>query len=350
MACRNVAGAKNPTAWPVGPSVIVERDRAREHAAPARHRPRASARGEREVAAERIAGDDRTTRGCAFEQRVDQFERRGERKPNVAAIAVTGKIRAPQCDARRQQSREREPRLAIDDRAVKRDHDRTVRVPMAVEIGVRNLHEARPLARRNAGAMAQSERHRLLERALALPQAHASDFFGDRKPPHDADPTLLKRIDDTSLRTKLVETRLAEGLQSPKGPQRIASIVRIYPDFDAPGRTSSGQRNAKKQAPTAQQPRGLPSVGEMEALIRRIREIEGDVAHELSAEADERVAQLKRALANLDGDELEDAYRELGDALERKRALESQVRFETFRRIESDASIPERAYLRLLRR
>ncbi len=198
--------------------------------------------------------------------------------------------------------------------------------------------------------MAQSDRQRLLERALALPQAQDADFVGDRKPPHDADRALLRRIDDTSLRTKLVETRLAEGLQSPKGPQRIASIVRIYPGFDAPRRTSSGPRTAKAPAPATQQPRGLPSVGEMESLIRRTREVEGDVAHELSAEADERVAHLKRALANLDGDELEDAYRELGDALERKRALESQVRFETFRRIESDASIPERAYLRLLRR
>ncbi|GAC1401291.1 MAG: hypothetical protein NVS2B8_21640 [Vulcanimicrobiaceae bacterium] len=196
--------------------------------------------------------------------------------------------------------------------------------------------------------MAQSDRQRLLERALALPQAHASDFFGDRRAPHDADPTLLKRIDDTALRTKLVETGIAVGLQSPKGPQKIASILRIYPDFDAPGRTSSGSRAAAAAPP--QQQRGLPSVDEMEALIGRIREIEGDVAHELSAEVDERVAHLKRALADLDGDELDDAYRELGAALERKRALESQVRYETFRRIEADASIPERAYLRLLRR
>ncbi|GAC1493125.1 MAG: hypothetical protein NVS1B2_07400 [Vulcanimicrobiaceae bacterium] len=141
--------------------------------------------------------------------------------------------------------------------------------------------------------MAQSDRQRLLERALALPQAHASDFFGDRRAPHDADPTLLKRIDDTALRTKLVETGIAVGLQSPKGPQKIASILRIYPDFDAPGRTSSGSRAAAAAPP--QQQRGLPSVDEMEALIGRIREIEGDVAHELSAEVDERVAHLKRA-------------------------------------------------------
>ena len=198
--------------------------------------------------------------------------------------------------------------------------------------------------------MAQSDRQRLLERALALPQADPSDFFGDRSAPSDADPSLLKRIDDTALRTRLVESRIAQGLQSPKGPQKIASIVRIYPDFDAPGKTTPASRVKSGLVPVAHPQRGLPSVDEMEHLIGRIRGIGAEVAHELSAEADERVAHLKCALASLDGDELEDAYRELGAALERKRALESQVRFETFRRIEADASIPERAYLRLLRR
>ena len=197
--------------------------------------------------------------------------------------------------------------------------------------------------------MASSDRQRLLERAHALPQAHASDFFGDRRPPSDVDPSLLKRIDDTTLRTKLVETGIAEGLQSPKGPQKIASIVRIYPEFDAPGKVTSAKKTKAGAAPIAQQ-RGLPSVDEMEILIGRIREVEGDVAHDLSAETGDRIAQLKRALVDLDGDELEEAYRELGAALERKRALTSQIRYETFRRIENDTSLPERAYLRLLRR
>jgi hypothetical protein len=198
-------------------------------------------------------------------------------------------------------------------------------------------------------SMASSDRQRLLERALALPQAQASDFFGDRRPPSDADPSLLKRIDDTTLRSKLVETGIAHGLQSPKGPQKIASIVRIYPGFDAPGKVTSGARS-KNGVPPQPPQRGLPSVDEMEILIGRIREVESDVAHDLSAEADERVAHLKRALVDLEGDELEEAYRELGAALERKRAVVSQIRFETFRRIEGDPSLPERAYLRLLRR
>ena len=201
--------------------------------------------------------------------------------------------------------------------------------------------------------MAQSDRQRLLERALALPQANADDFFGDREPPGDADPSLLKRIDDTSLRTKLVETRLAVGLQSPKGPQKIASIVRIYPGFDAPERGTSATRpksSARQPGAAASlQTRGLPTVGEMERLIARIREIEADVVAELAAEIDERVVRLKRGLADLDGAELEAAFRELGDALERKRALDSQVRYETFRRIERDTGFAERTYVRLLR-
>ena len=70
--------------------------------------------------------------------------------------------------------------------------------------------------------MAESDRQRLLERALALPQAAASDFFGGRSAPPGADPALLKIIADTALRTKLLDAKLAEGLQSPKGPQKIA--------------------------------------------------------------------------------------------------------------------------------
>ncbi len=204
--------------------------------------------------------------------------------------------------------------------------------------------------------MAESDRQRLLERALALPEARTEDFFGDRRPPDDADPSLLKRINDTTLRSKLVETRLAVGLQSPKGPQKIASIVRLYPDFDAPQRgapaaASTARPKASRQpnAPSPAQQRGLPTVAEMERLTARIREIEADVVAELAAEIDERLTRLKRSLADLDGVELDAAYRELGDALERKRALDSQVRFETFRRIERDLDFAERAYLRLLR-
>jgi hypothetical protein len=203
--------------------------------------------------------------------------------------------------------------------------------------------------------MAQSDRQRLLALALALPQAADSDFFKLR-PPSDAKPDLLKRINDTTLRTKLVEVGLAEGLQSPKGPQKIASIVRIYPAFDAPARsTSNGARHAsngraKPAASNAATDRRLPSIDEMETLIARIRSVESEVERSLAARADERIDRVKGSIATLSGDDLEAAYVELGEALEDKRALRSQIQFETFARIEADTDFPPRAYLRFLRR
>jgi hypothetical protein len=191
---------------------------------------------------------------------------------------------------------------------------------------------------------------RLLERALALPHARPTDFAGGRVPPEDADPELLRRIDDTTLRTKLVEVGLAEGLQSPKGPQKIVSILRIYPGFDAPPKSASNGK-AKSTRPAALPVRtALPTVDEMERLIARIREVQTQVAHDLARETDEHISRLKSALAQAEGDDLERTYRELGEALERKRALDSQVRHEAFKRIEGDGTFPERTYLRLLRR
>jgi hypothetical protein len=207
--------------------------------------------------------------------------------------------------------------------------------------------------------MAESDRARLLARALALPPARDSDFVKTR-PPAGADREHLKRIEDTALRTKLVDARLAEGLQSPKGPQKIASIVRVYPNFDAPPRGSANGKAkpapagsgaaATRKAAQAAADRGLPSVDDMAALIARIRAVESDVERELAGRADERIDHLKKTFAGLSGDELEAVYAELGEALEAKRALRSQIRFEAFHRIESDADFAPRAFLRFLRR
>ncbi len=149
--------------------------------------------------------------------------------------------------------------------------------------------------------MAQSDRERLLARALELPQASEADFHGGRAAPRHVDPKLLKRIDDTSLRTKLVSVGLAEGLQSPKGPQKIASILRIYPAFDAPGRTpTNGRPKGRPRNPgdtAARSPRKLPSVDELEQLLRRYREVEHEVAQHLGAQLDERIVELKGSLA-----------------------------------------------------
>jgi hypothetical protein len=201
--------------------------------------------------------------------------------------------------------------------------------------------------------MAESDRKRLLERALALREATPADFFGGRTPPADADPALLKIIDDTALRTKLQDVRLIEGLQSPKGPQKIASIVRVYPDFDAPARSAPPRAaNARRSpsSPVAPQQRGLPTVEDMERLTARIRDVEAQVASEMSAQIDGRVERLKRSLPELDGAELESAARELTAALEEKRALASHIRYETFKRIERDSDFAPRTFLRLLAR
>jgi hypothetical protein len=88
----------------------------------------------------------------------------------------------------------------------------------------------------------------------------------------------------------------------------------------------------------------------MERLLARYREIERAVAAELATDADQSIARLKRSLADLEGAELEAAYQELGAALERKRALAAQIRFESFARIESDGAFAERVFLRLLAR
>jgi len=192
--------------------------------------------------------------------------------------------------------------------------------------------------------MALSDKERLLELARALPLATPDQFFGGRRPPPDASPEDIRTISDTSLRTRLIEARVAEGLQSPKGPQKIASIVRIYPNFDGPGKVAAGSV-PRKLAPSA---RGKATVDEMQALLDRIRSVEADVARELQGEIDAKIDRVKKSLANLEGPELEAAYRELGDALARKRSTSAEIHREAFRRIERDATFPPRLFLRFI--
>jgi hypothetical protein len=200
--------------------------------------------------------------------------------------------------------------------------------------------------------MAESDRQRLLARAHELPNAGAADFFGGRRPPSGVDPAHIKIIKDTSLRTKLIEARVAEGLQSPKGPQKIASIIRVYPNLDAPGKngakTSKPARRPGRPAGATSTPRNLPTLEDMERLVARLREVEAEVTRELATQVDRRIEQLKRSLADLSGAALETAYSELGEALQQKRALNAQIRSETFRRVETDSSFAPRAHLKLL--
>lgn len=202
--------------------------------------------------------------------------------------------------------------------------------------------------------MAESDRKRLLDRAMALPMATPSDFSGDRKPPHDVKAELLKKIDDTSLRSRLIAVGLAEGLQSPKGPQKIASILRIYPAFDAPPKPPRVPRGPRRQsslgALRGQRGGGgvRPTIDQMESLISRIRAEEAAVAHAMHADIDEEIRKLQQAFGTLDGSDLERAHQELGEALSRKRESAAHIRGEAFRRIERDAEFPPRIFLRLL--
>ena len=116
--------------------------------------------------------------------------------------------------------------------------------------------------------------------ALALPDAQLTDFFGGRRPLGDAHPHHLKVIKDTVLRGCLNGANLAEGLQSPKGPQKIASILRLYPDFNAPshvahnGHSDGMSRSATRGTPTQACPtptveelkRSSPAFGRLKAM------------------------------------------------------------------------------------
>jgi hypothetical protein len=200
----------------------------------------------------------------------------------------------------------------------------------------------------------------LLEKALALPLAQPEDFFGQNRYPHDADPQMIRVINDTSLRTRLIQAGYAEGLQSPKGPQAIKSIIRVYPQKNAPptkpraalGKTGAHPPAAIRRA-TDIQPRsayGLPSVEELQALIARIEAVEADVTEETQARLQSRVNQLKAEIPTLDGDALDQAVEALKEAVSDLKAAATGIREEAFRRIEADASFAPRVYLRLLSR
>ncbi|HEV3156140.1 MAG TPA: hypothetical protein VGZ00_02220 [Candidatus Baltobacteraceae bacterium] len=194
--------------------------------------------------------------------------------------------------------------------------------------------------------MASSARERLLERALTLPLASPSDFSGDRRPPPDADPHHLRLIADTGLRARLLDANLAVGLQSPKGPQRIKSIVRIYPHFNAPPAPRHGSGGRKPAHRTSERHAQLATIEDMETLLSRVRMVETEVAREMRASVDADIDRLKRTMALLSGIELEESHRKLGEALARRKELGWQIRLEAYRRIEQDESFAPRIYLR----
>ena len=156
-------------------------------------------------------------------------------------------------------------------------------------------------------------------------------------------PDHIKVINDTALRSRLIGAGLAEGLQSPKGPQKITSILRIYPAGNAPGKASRLEEAGRGAY-------GLPSVEELNTLLARIAGVERDVSHELQSKINADIDRLKRQIGSLDGDAFERAFRELDRALAARRDLASQIRAEAFARIDADSTFEPRKYLRLIAR
>lgn len=184
---------------------------------------------------------------------------------------------------------------------------------------------------------------------MALPLAQESDFYGSHRRPHGIDPQHLRIIKDTALRSRLIMAGMAEGLQSPKGPQKIASIIRLYADFNAPQPVRGARSNPRRSEPS-RSAYGLPTVEELNRLLHRISTVERTVSSELQGQINNDIGRLKGAIATLEGDEFERTFRELEAAVRARREVAGQVREETFKRIEADSSFEPRKYLRLLSR
>jgi hypothetical protein len=199
----------------------------------------------------------------------------------------------------------------------------------------------------------RSARANLWEKAMSLPLARDEDFFGPNRRPVGIDPKHLRVINDTALRSRLIMAGIAEGLQSPKGPQRIKSIIRLYPDFDAPRPTNKPRPVRAAAAPAPKPSRaafGLPTVEQLNALLTRIHQAEREVSHEIQGRLNGDISRLKKQIATLDGDEFERAFRELDNAMRQRRELGNTIREEAFRRIDADSSFEPRRYLRLIAR
>jgi hypothetical protein len=137
-------------------------------------------------------------------------------------------------------------------------------------------------------------------------------------------------------------------LQSPKGPQKIPSIIRLYPNFDAPAKDAASRGTGSGEP--VRSAYGLPTVEELDALLARIHAVEADVSMELQAKVNADIARLKRQVAELEGDAFESAFRELDRALSARKALGAQIREQAFAHVDADATFGPRKYLRLISR
>lgn len=193
-------------------------------------------------------------------------------------------------------------------------------------------------------------KERLLETALQLETAQSQHFTEGRTYPHSIDPEHIKIIKDTALRARLIAAGLAEGLQSPKGPQKIASIIRLYPNGDAP-------KVEKSSRPGVGRPRGsaakgkisnLPTIEQMEAVCQKIRQVEEEISGEVTSEIERQIEQLKQRIGSAHVNQLHEIHSELGAAIEKRSNNEVVVRREALRRVAKDTEFPFRGFVSML--
>jgi hypothetical protein len=188
--------------------------------------------------------------------------------------------------------------------------------------------------------------HDLLKQAEALPDATAENYVDGRTAPVDVPSHLLKVITDSKLRSKLIRARLAQGVQSPKGPQKIASILQIFPHGDAPellrvARSSKGKNLSTRRSK-------LPSVIQMRTLLTRVEAVSGHVAREAGIALEQEILDLQRQIAEAAPESLEQLSGSLSSAISRRNDNSAQIIREARKQIQADDSFPERVYLRFL--
>ncbi len=198
----------------------------------------------------------------------------------------------------------------------------------------------------------------LLEKAYALPIVDISDILPG-KLPTQYEPVNLRHSNDTQIRSRLIIAGLAEGIQSPKGPQKnsVKSVILLYPNGDAPRREVHPRGPNKSKHPGAIQIKhgilpqsrdDLPTIGDMEILVKRIREIEEIERNELHQSIHDEIKHGQHAVATAHADKLHEAHRKLGESLAKLTQTDSYIRRKALQTVGNDPLFPQRVYLKLI--
>ncbi len=177
----------------------------------------------------------------------------------------------------------------------------------------------------------KSSKEELLAQAESLPLAEKKDFLDWSD--HQGGERVIA---DSKLRAQLVNAGLALGVQSPKGKQQIASIIRLLPDG---ARLEPTPRRPKQQ---------LPTIEDLKALITRIEAVEGHAAREMQIANEEDIKRLQAELAQAHIDHAETVHEELGKAFALRGSISEEARREALRRVGDDQEFPQRVFLSLI--